>query len=166
MPELPKLRQAVLRRVAGDESCIDGANGSADDPVGLHALLVQRLIDAALISAKRSTALQHEHDLAVVVVADLVHRFQRAKSFDGRHDHSSSWARWDLDAQAGLEPKHRKGGVGGYQRSATGTSPSISKALMPLRQKSNLWHDNQLINDRLSSRSGSGMGTRLRAGAQ
>ena len=76
MPELPKLRQAVLRRVAGDESCIDGANGGADDPVGLDARLVQRLIDAALIGAKRAASLQHKHNLAVVVVADLVNRFQ------------------------------------------------------------------------------------------
>jgi hypothetical protein len=38
---------------------------------------MQRLIDAALIGAERAAALQHEHDLAVIVVADLVDRFER-----------------------------------------------------------------------------------------
>jgi len=50
---------------------------SADQPVGLDACLVQRLIDTALIGAERTSALQHKHDLAVIVVANLIHRFER-----------------------------------------------------------------------------------------
>src|SRR5262245_6895939 len=59
LPELFEFRQAILWLIAGDDACIDGADGGADDPVGLDARLVQRLIDAALIGAKRATSLQH-----------------------------------------------------------------------------------------------------------
>src|SRR5262245_36927860 len=76
MPEFFEFRQAILWLIAGDDAGIDGADGGADDPVGLDARLVQRLIDAALIGAKRVASLQHKNNLAVVVVvADLVNRF-------------------------------------------------------------------------------------------
>jgi hypothetical protein len=58
-----------LRRVAGDQAGIDGADRGADDPVRLDAGLVQRLIDAGLIGPERAAALQHEHDLAWQVYA-------------------------------------------------------------------------------------------------
>ena len=84
-PEFFELRKTVLDLVAGDEARIDGADRGADQPVGLDARLVQRLIDTALIGAKRTSALQHEHDLAVIVVADLVDRFERGKTLGRRH---------------------------------------------------------------------------------
>ena len=72
--------KTVLRLVAGDDARIDGADRGADQPVRLDAGVVQRLIDAALIGAERASALQHEHDLAVIGVADLVGGFQRGKA--------------------------------------------------------------------------------------
>src|SRR3954470_6859393 len=48
LPEFPQARQTVLRRVAGNQTGIDGANRGADDPVRLDARLMQRLIDAGL----------------------------------------------------------------------------------------------------------------------
>ena len=59
-----------LRRVAGDEAGVDGADRGADDPVRLDAGLVQRLVDAGLVGAERAAALEHEHDLPVVLGAD------------------------------------------------------------------------------------------------
>ena len=53
----------MLRLIARDQARIDGADRGADDPVRLDAGLVQRLVDAGLIGAERTTALQHQHDL-------------------------------------------------------------------------------------------------------
>ena len=63
LPEFAQARQPVLRRIAGDQAGIDGADRGADDPVRLDAGLVQRLVDAGLIGAERAAALQHQHDL-------------------------------------------------------------------------------------------------------
>ena len=62
---------------------IDGADRGADQPVRLDAGIVQRLIDAALIGAERAAALQHEHDLPVIVVADLVGGFEAGYGVGG-----------------------------------------------------------------------------------
>ena len=51
---------ARCRRSGG----VDGADRGADDPVGLDAGFVQRLVDAGLVGAQRAAALQHQHDLA------------------------------------------------------------------------------------------------------
>ena len=64
VPELLQPGQAILRLVAGDQAGVDGADRCADDPVGLDAGLVQRLIDAGLIGAERAAALEDENDLA------------------------------------------------------------------------------------------------------
>ena len=64
LPEFAQARQPVLGLVAGDQAGIDGADRGADDPVRLDAGLVQGLVDARLIRAKRAAALQHEDDLA------------------------------------------------------------------------------------------------------
>ena len=58
------LRQPVLGLVAGDQARIDGADRRADDPIRLDAGLVQGLIDAGLIGAERTAALEDEDDLA------------------------------------------------------------------------------------------------------
>src|SRR4029079_10083152 len=68
---------------------MDGADRGADQPVRLDARLVQRLINAGLISAGRTAALQDEHDLAGIVIADLVDRFERRKTLGHRHSRSS-----------------------------------------------------------------------------
>jgi hypothetical protein len=50
---------------------------------------MQRFIDAALVGAQRAATLQHEHNLAVIVVADLVYGLERAQdSTLGLHDRS------------------------------------------------------------------------------
>ncbi len=66
VPELLEPRQPLGRLVSGDQAGIDGPDGGADDPVRLDAGLVQRLIDAGLIGAQRTAALQHEHHLPSV----------------------------------------------------------------------------------------------------
>jgi hypothetical protein len=63
LPEFAQTRQPVLRRVAGDQAGIDGADRGADNPVRLDAGLMQRLVDAGLEGAQRAAALQHQHDL-------------------------------------------------------------------------------------------------------
>ena len=69
LPEFLQAREPVLRFIAGDEACVDRADRGADDPVGLDAGLVQRLVDARLIGAERAAALQHQHDLAREILA-------------------------------------------------------------------------------------------------
>ena len=64
LPECLQPRHAILRRVAGDDRAVDCADRRADDPVGLDARLVQRLIDADLVGAQRTAALQHQDHLA------------------------------------------------------------------------------------------------------
>ena len=63
VPEFAQLRHAVLRRVAGDERAVDGADRCSDDPVRRDTAFDQRLVDAGLIGAERAPALQHEHRL-------------------------------------------------------------------------------------------------------
>src|SRR5262249_26828965 len=84
-------RESVFRLVPGDETRVDGADRSADDPVGLDACLMQRLIDAALISAERPSALQDENNLTIIVVADLVDGFKWRQFFLVGHSCSSRW---------------------------------------------------------------------------
>src|SRR6516164_4835424 len=74
LPELLEPGQAILDWVSGDEARVDGADRCANDPVGLDASLVQRLIDAGLVRAERAAALKHQHDLAWEIFSQ---RFQR-----------------------------------------------------------------------------------------
>jgi hypothetical protein len=53
-----------LRHIAGNQTCIDGADRRADDPVRLDSSFVQRLIDTGLIGTQCAAALQYQHDLA------------------------------------------------------------------------------------------------------
>ena len=73
-PEFVEFCQPVFRFVAGDQRGVDRADRGADDPVGLDAGFVQRLIDADLIGAERAAALQHQDDLAFGVGAEFLHR--------------------------------------------------------------------------------------------
>src|SRR5213076_3449937 len=63
VPELVQARQALFRFISGDDRAVDRADRGADDPVGLDACLVQRLVDADLVGAERAAALQHENHL-------------------------------------------------------------------------------------------------------
>ena len=62
-PELAQLGEPVLRLVAGDDGGVDRADRRSDQPVGLDAGLVQRLVDAGLVGAERPAALEDEDDL-------------------------------------------------------------------------------------------------------
>src|SRR6516164_11072788 len=73
----PKRVQSIqpgLDRVAGDHRAVDRADRRADHPVRLNAGLMQRLIDADLISAKRAATLEHEDDLSVLFLQFLRER--------------------------------------------------------------------------------------------
>src|SRR6185437_16950027 len=61
LPQRLELREASLRRVAGEDRGVDRADRDAAQPVRLEAVLVQRLIDADVIRPERPAALQHEH---------------------------------------------------------------------------------------------------------
>src|SRR3712207_9393074 len=51
-------------------SGVERADRGADHPVGLDAGLVQCLVEAGLIGAQRATALEHQHDLAEIVLVE------------------------------------------------------------------------------------------------
>lgn len=77
VPEGVQALDAALGRIADDQRRGDGADGRADDPVGLDAGFVQGFVDAGLVGAQGAPALQHQHHLAVagrwaVVGAGLV----------------------------------------------------------------------------------------------
>src|SRR5438034_59180 len=59
--EVDQLIDAPLRRVAGDQRPVDGADGDSGDPAGCDPLGAQRLEHARLIRAERPAALKHEH---------------------------------------------------------------------------------------------------------
>src|SRR5262245_18667483 len=52
--------------VAGDQDRIDGADRGADDPVRFDLGLMQRLVDASLVGAKRAATLEDQHGLPFV----------------------------------------------------------------------------------------------------
>ena len=52
-------------RIAGDQACIDRADRRAHDPVRFNAVFVQRVIDARLVGAERTSALQNQDDLTI-----------------------------------------------------------------------------------------------------
>src|SRR4029079_17852480 len=65
-PELAQPLGAPLRRVAGDQRAVDGADRYARNPVGVIAALGQRRVDTCLIGAKRTSTLQNEAHLRAV----------------------------------------------------------------------------------------------------
>ena len=66
VPEFAQRRQPPLRRIAGDQRGIDGADADTGHPFRLQPRLVECLIDAALIGAQRAAALQHQRDAAAI----------------------------------------------------------------------------------------------------
>src|SRR5581483_1795382 len=59
-------REAAGGLIAGNQRRVDGADRGADYPVGLDAGLMQRLVDARLVGAKRTATLEHEHNLLAI----------------------------------------------------------------------------------------------------
>src|SRR5580704_2326139 len=62
LPERTQLVDAYLRRIAGDQRAIDGADRNAGDPIGMKIRLCQCLIDTGLIGAECTTPLEQERD--------------------------------------------------------------------------------------------------------
>ena len=71
LPKFLQPREPLSGFIAGNQARIDGADRGADDPIGLDALLMQRLIDPGLIGAERAATLQHQHDLAGKRLAEV-----------------------------------------------------------------------------------------------
>src|SRR5258705_10066597 len=63
-PEFPELRNSIVAPVARDQTRIDGADRSPDNPVRLDIRFMQSLIDARLVRSKRATTLKHQYYLA------------------------------------------------------------------------------------------------------
>src|SRR5271166_1445523 len=63
-PEISQLAEPILRLVSSDDGGVDCAYRRSDQPVGLDAGLVQRLVDAGLVRSERAAALEDEDDLA------------------------------------------------------------------------------------------------------
>src|SRR5262245_423274 len=61
-PELPQFLHARAGWIAGDDGGVEGADRYAGDPIGNEAGLIERLVDAGLISAERAATLQDEGD--------------------------------------------------------------------------------------------------------
>ena len=73
LPEFTQPVDAMFRRIADDQSGVDGTNGYAGDPIRQQRRFGQRLIDAALIGTERSAALQQQR-----------HARERQRLRDGR----------------------------------------------------------------------------------
>ena len=71
LPKFLEPREPLPGFIAGNQARIDGADRGADDPIGLDALLMQRLIDPRLIRAECAATLQHQHDLAGKRLAEV-----------------------------------------------------------------------------------------------
>ena len=63
VPEFAHTLQPHGNVVAGNDRTVDGADRGTDDPVRLDPCFVQRLVDAALISAERAAALKDKDHL-------------------------------------------------------------------------------------------------------
>jgi hypothetical protein len=61
-PEFPQFLDAGAGRIARNDGGIKSADRYAGNPVGIEVCLVERLIDASLISPERAAALQDERN--------------------------------------------------------------------------------------------------------
>src|SRR5258708_1347551 len=64
LPEFPELQNSIVAPIARDQTGIDRADRSPDNPVRFDIRFIQSLIDAHLVRSKRSTTLKHQHYLA------------------------------------------------------------------------------------------------------
>ena len=82
-PEGLQLLKAALWRIAGDDRRVDGADGYARNPVGLDTRLVHRLVDAGLIGAQGTAALQNERDAVAPIGAPTLGRMTGTRGIVG-----------------------------------------------------------------------------------
>src|SRR5258706_6327960 len=60
LPEFPELQNSIVAPIARDQTGIDRADRSPDNPVRLDIRFMQSLIDARLVRSKRATTLKHQ----------------------------------------------------------------------------------------------------------
>ena len=82
VPEFLEPFEPALRRVAGDDGGIDGADRDADHPIRFQPGLMQSLVDAGLIGAERAAALQNQAD--PIAALRPGHGLDRAVGFSKR----------------------------------------------------------------------------------
>jgi len=75
-----ELGQSVFGGVPGQDGARDGADGHADDPIGLNAGLVQVLVSARQIGAERIATSQHERYPWCAGHADLLRAFSKIEA--------------------------------------------------------------------------------------
>src|SRR5258708_20431469 len=63
-PEFREVRNSIGGSVDRNQTGIDRADRSSDNPVRLDIRFIQSLIDARLVRSKRATTLKHQHYLA------------------------------------------------------------------------------------------------------
>ena len=66
LPEAAQTREAVLRRIAGNDRRIDRADRDTGHPIGQIFGGSQRLVYASLVAAECATTLQNESNLLVI----------------------------------------------------------------------------------------------------
>src|SRR5262249_43476058 len=62
-PKLAQRVDATLRRIAGNDRGIDGADRDSGNPIRMQISLGQRLVNTRLIGAERAAALKQQRDL-------------------------------------------------------------------------------------------------------
>lgn len=66
LPEAAQACDAILRCISGDDRCVDRTDRDSGHPIGWIFGGGQRLVDAGLIAAERTAALQNERNLLVI----------------------------------------------------------------------------------------------------
>src|SRR5260370_1287210 len=92
-PEFLPSGETMLDGVAANDGSIDGTDRGADDPVRFDAGLMQRFIDAALVSPERAAALHDEHDLALRRIAECIDGVEGRSIRSDVHPHLLKWHR-------------------------------------------------------------------------
>src|SRR5260370_2037040 len=92
-PEFLQSGETMLDGVAANDASIDGTDRGADDPVRFDAGLIQRFIDAALVSPERPAALPDGHDLALPRIAECIDGIERRSIRSDVHPHLLKWHR-------------------------------------------------------------------------
>ena len=79
-PKLAQTVDAVIGRVARDDSTVNRSDRNAGDPVGMDIGFRQGLVDASLVCPERAAALQDQGDA-----------FERKTPFQSPHKRGRSW---------------------------------------------------------------------------
>ena len=92
-PEFLQSGETMLDGVAANDASVDGTDRGADDPVRFDAGLMQRFIDAALVSPERAAALHDEHDLPLRRIAECIDGVEGRSIRSDVHPHLLKWHR-------------------------------------------------------------------------